>query len=115
MGSNRRGGKSPGARAKGVCIPKEQHRRDPTPGIFEREAGLAHAVLLYFSPAQVVHGARGIDFGFKGPRRVGILRPAQDVEIIVRRVATGVAFRPYRGAENDEVFRDAFSGGVSLV
>lgn len=95
-------------RAEGGCVPEEQHRRDPTPGIFEREAGLSHAILLHFPPAQVVHGTRGVDFGFEGPRRVGILCPVQDVEIIVRRVATRMAFRSDRRAEDDEVFRDAF-------
>jgi hypothetical protein len=56
----------------------------------------------------VVHGARAVDFGFEGPRGEGQLRARQDVEVVVGRVAAGVAFGAERRAEDDEVLGDTW-------
>lgn len=70
---------------------KEEHGRDPAAGVLEREAALGHLVLLGVAAAQVVHASRGIHLGFVLAGDVGDLRAGQDVEVVVGRVAAGVA------------------------
>jgi hypothetical protein len=52
----------------------------------------------------VVHRARRVDFGLEVAGDVRELRAGQDVEVVVGRVAAGVAFGSDGRAEDDEVF-----------
>ncbi len=60
----------------------------------------------------MVHGAYGVDFGLVAAGDKGGLRALDDVEVVVCRVAAGVAFRADCGAEDQEVLRDAWSSSV---
>lgn len=98
-----------------VGVAKEQHGRDPAARVLEREAGRVHLVLLDLAAAQVVHAAGRVDLGRELAGHVGQLRAGQDVEVVVGRVAAGVAFGADGGAEDDEVFCDACSGESRLA
>jgi hypothetical protein len=100
-------------RRERIRIPKEQHRRDPAARVLERKARRFHLVLLDLAAAQMVHRAGGVDFGLEVAGGVGELGPRQDVEVVVGRVAAGVAFGSDGGAEDDEVFGYACGGFVS--
>jgi hypothetical protein len=52
----------------------------------------------------MVHRAGGVDLGLEVARGVGELGAGQDVEVVVGRVAAGVALGSDGGAEDDEVF-----------
>lgn len=95
-------------RRERISIPEEQHRRNPAARVLEREAGRVRLVLLDFAAAQVVHGAGRVDFGLESAGDVGELGAGQDVEVVVGGVAAGVAFGADGGAEDDEVFGDAW-------
>lgn len=56
----------------------------------------------------MVHGTRRVDLGLVGAGDKGLLDAGEDVEVVVGGVAAGVAFCAYGGAEDDEVFGDAF-------
>lgn len=77
---------------------EEEHGRDPAAGVFEREAGLGHLVLLGVAAAQVVHAAGRVDLGLVLAGDVGELRAGEDVEVVVGGVAAGVAFCADGGA-----------------
>lgn len=86
-----------GAR-KTVGEAKEEHRRDPAAGVLEREAALGHLVLLHITTAEVVDAAGRVHLGLVGTRDVGELGSAEDVEVVVGRVAARVAFCADRSA-----------------
>ena len=77
---------------------KEEHGRDPPPGILKGKAALGHLVLLGVAAAKVVHTARGVDFGLVRTRHIGRLSAGEDVEVVVGGVAAGVAFGADGGA-----------------
>lgn len=88
-------------REEGVGVAEEEHGRNPAARVLEREAGGLHLVLLDVAAAQVVHGARRVDFRLELAGHVGQLRARQDVEVVVRRVAARVPFGADGGAEDD--------------
>lgn len=76
---------------EGIGVAEEQHRGDPAAGVLEREARAVHLVLLDLAADQVVHGTGGVALGLEGSGNVGELLAVQDVEVVVRGVAAGVA------------------------
>ena len=90
-----------------VGIAKEQHGRDPTTGVLEREARAVHLVLLDLATNQVVYGTSGVALGLKATGDVGELFTREDVEVVVCGVAAGVALGADGGTEDDEILGDA--------
>ncbi len=78
--------------AEPVGESEEEHGWDPAAGIFEGKAALGHLVLFGLAPDEVVHAALRVDLGLVRPRLVGPLFTLQDVEVVVGRVASCVAF-----------------------
>lgn len=101
--------------AQTVGEAKEEHGRDPTARVLEREAALGHLVLLDGAAHEVVHAALGVDLGLVLARHVGQLGAREDVEEVVGGVAAGVALGADCGAENDEVFGHAWGGELHLL
>lgn len=91
-----------------IRITEEQHRRDPATRILKREARRVHLVLLDLATGQVVHGTGGVSLSLVGAGHVGELRAVQDVEVVVRGVAAGVALGADGSAEDDEVLGDTY-------
>ena len=91
-------------RRKRISVAKEQHGRNPAARVLQSKARRLHLVLLDLAAAQVVDGAGGVDFGLEVAGRVSELRAGEDVEVVVCRVAAGVAFGSDGCAEDDEVF-----------
>jgi hypothetical protein len=98
-------------RRERIGIPKEQHRRDPAARVLERKARRVHLVLLDLAAAQMVHRAGRVDLGLEVAGGVGELGSRQDVEVVVGRVAAGVALGADGCAEDDEVF--GYACGIS--
>lgn len=90
-------GEVEGAR-KAVGEAKEEHGGDPASGVLEREAALGHLVLLHVATAEVVDAAGRIHLGLVRAGDVGQLGAAEDVEVVVGRVAARVALGADRGA-----------------
>lgn len=86
-----------GAR-EAIGVAEEQHRRDPSPGVLEREARRLHLVLLDLAARQVVHAALRVHLRLKRSWRIGQLRALQDVEIVISGVAAGVSLGTDGGA-----------------
>lgn len=93
--------------AQAIREAKKEHGWYPSPRILKRKAALGHLVLLGGAAAQVVHAALRIHLGLILARRVGELGARQDVEVIIGRVASGVAFGTNGRAEDDQVLGDA--------
>lgn len=74
-----------------ICEAKEEHGRDPAAGVLHGEAALGHLVLLDLAAAQVVHAAGRVHLGLVLAGHVGHLRAREDVEVVVGRVAAGMA------------------------
>lgn len=89
-GSRPQSGEVEGA-GKGIGVAEEQHGRDPAPSVLEGEARAVHLVLLDLAADKVVHGTGGVLLGLEGSGDVGELLAVQDVEVVVRGVAAGVA------------------------
>lgn len=89
-----------------IGVAEEEHGRDPATGVLEREAGRVHLVLLDLAALQVVHGAGRVDLGLVLAGHVGKLGAGEDVEVVVRGVAAGVALGADGGAEDDQVLGD---------
>lgn len=86
-----------GAR-EAIGVAEEQHRRDPSPGVLEREARRLHLVLLDLAARQVVHAALRVHLRLKRSWRIGQLRALQDVEIVISGVAACVSLGTDGGA-----------------
>jgi hypothetical protein len=93
-------------RAQAIGEAKEQHWRDPAPSVLEGEAALRHLVLLHGATVQVVHGTRRVNLREVLAWCVCPLLARQDVEIVISRVAAGMALRADSRAEDDEIFSD---------
>lgn len=91
-----------------IGITEEQHRRDPATRVLERKARRIHLVLLDLAAGQVVHGTCRVGLGLVGTGHIGELRAVQDVEVVVRGVAAGVALSADGGTEDDEILSDTW-------
>lgn len=75
-----------------IGVTEEEHRRDPTTGVLEREARLIHLVLLDLAADQVVHAASRVDLGFELAGDVGELGSLENVEVVVGGVTASMSF-----------------------